>query len=147
MFEIARFMGHAKPSTTETVYAHLLTDDHSAAMAALGGLASPEASQRWKRDLAAGLGRWRLRSRRPSLVGYRDGDGDAEQDSGGDSSDYHLRFSRAEGFGTAVERRRDSLIFEYLVPALVLAERSAIGAAVADTRNEKKPRDHNAADA
>jgi integrase len=36
MFEIARFMGHAKPSTTETVYGHLLAEDHSDAMAALG---------------------------------------------------------------------------------------------------------------
>jgi integrase len=36
VFEVARFMGHAKPSTTETVYAHLLADDHSDAMAALG---------------------------------------------------------------------------------------------------------------
>jgi hypothetical protein len=31
-------MGHAKPSTTETVYAHLLADDHSDAMAALGAM-------------------------------------------------------------------------------------------------------------
>jgi hypothetical protein len=31
-------MGHAKPSTTETVYAHLLADDHSDAMAALAAL-------------------------------------------------------------------------------------------------------------
>lgn len=38
MFEVARFMGHAKPSTTETVYAHLLADDHSDAMAALGAM-------------------------------------------------------------------------------------------------------------
>jgi integrase len=38
MFEVARFMGHAKPSTTETVYAHLLADDHSDAMAALAAL-------------------------------------------------------------------------------------------------------------
>lgn len=45
MFEISRFMGHAKPSTTETVYAHLLRDDHSGAMAALGAMgmtATPE---------------------------------------------------------------------------------------------------------
>jgi integrase len=41
VFEVSRFMGHAKPSTTETVYAHLLRDDHSGAMAALGGLAVP----------------------------------------------------------------------------------------------------------
>lgn len=38
MFEISRFMGHAKPSTTETIYAHLLADDHSDAMAALGAM-------------------------------------------------------------------------------------------------------------
>jgi integrase len=38
MFEVARFMGHSKPSTTETVYAHLLADDHSDAMAALGAM-------------------------------------------------------------------------------------------------------------
>lgn len=40
MFELSRFMGHAKPSTTETVYAHLLSDDHSEAMSALGGMAT-----------------------------------------------------------------------------------------------------------
>lgn len=46
MFEIARFMGHAKPSTTETVYAHLLADDHSDAMAALGAMgAEPAAAE------------------------------------------------------------------------------------------------------
>jgi hypothetical protein len=33
-------MGHAKPSTTETVRAHLLIDDHSEAMAALGAMAT-----------------------------------------------------------------------------------------------------------
>jgi integrase len=38
MFEIARFMGHSKPSTAETVYTHLLADDHSDAMAALAAL-------------------------------------------------------------------------------------------------------------
>jgi integrase len=41
MFEIARFIGHASPRTTETVYAHLLnTDDHADAMAALGAVAA-----------------------------------------------------------------------------------------------------------
>ena len=30
--------GHSKPSTTETVYAHLLADDHTDAMAALGAM-------------------------------------------------------------------------------------------------------------
>jgi integrase len=44
MFEISRFMGHAKPSTTETVYAHLLRDDHSTAMSALGSMATPTAA-------------------------------------------------------------------------------------------------------
>lgn len=43
MFEVSRFMGHAKPSTTETVYAHLLRDDYSGAMAALGSMASSPA--------------------------------------------------------------------------------------------------------
>ncbi len=38
MFEVARFMGHSKPSTTETVYAHLLADDHTDAMSALGAM-------------------------------------------------------------------------------------------------------------
>ena len=36
-------MGHSKPSTTETVYAHLLADDHADAMAALGAMASARA--------------------------------------------------------------------------------------------------------
>lgn len=40
MFEVARFMGHASPRTTETVYAHLLnTDNHANAMAALSAVA------------------------------------------------------------------------------------------------------------
>jgi integrase len=40
--EIARFMGHAKVTTTLGVYAHLFnTDDHAEAMAALGALATP----------------------------------------------------------------------------------------------------------
>lgn len=38
MFEIARFMGHSRPSTTETVYTRLLADDHADAMAALGSM-------------------------------------------------------------------------------------------------------------
>lgn len=39
--EIARFMGHARPSTTEAIYAHLFnTDDHAGAMAALGAMAA-----------------------------------------------------------------------------------------------------------
>lgn len=36
--EIARFMGHAKVTTTLTVYAHLFEDDHADAMAALGSM-------------------------------------------------------------------------------------------------------------
>lgn len=46
MFEVARFMGHASPRTTETVYAHLLnTDDHADAMAALGAVAATGRAQ------------------------------------------------------------------------------------------------------
>ena len=36
--EIARFMGHAKVTTTLTVYAHLFEDDHADAMDALGAM-------------------------------------------------------------------------------------------------------------
>ncbi|WP_240498260.1 tyrosine-type recombinase/integrase [Williamsia sp. 1135] len=36
--EIARFMGHAKVTTTLSVYAHLFEDDHTDAMAALGAM-------------------------------------------------------------------------------------------------------------
>ncbi|GAS89383.1 tyrosine-type recombinase/integrase [Mycolicibacterium brisbanense] len=36
--EIARFMGHAKVTTTLAVYAHLFEDDHADAMAALGAM-------------------------------------------------------------------------------------------------------------
>jgi integrase len=43
--EISRFMGHAKVTTTLTVYAHLInTDDHAGNMAALGALAAPKPS-------------------------------------------------------------------------------------------------------
>lgn len=46
MFEVARFMGHGKPSTTETIYAHLLnTDDHADAMAALDAMAATGKAQ------------------------------------------------------------------------------------------------------
>ena len=41
IFDVSRFAGHSKPSTTESVYAHLLTEDHSEAMAALGAMAAP----------------------------------------------------------------------------------------------------------
>lgn len=41
--EISRFMGHAKVTTTLTVYAHLInTDDHASDMAALGELVTPK---------------------------------------------------------------------------------------------------------
>lgn len=39
--EIARFMGHAKVTTTLTVYAHLFEDDHADTMAALGAMGQP----------------------------------------------------------------------------------------------------------
>lgn len=39
---VSNFMGHSKTSTTETIYTHLLTDDHSEAMAALGAMAAPK---------------------------------------------------------------------------------------------------------
>ncbi|MGW0042263.1 tyrosine-type recombinase/integrase [Rhodococcus sp. NPDC003348] len=44
--ELARFMGHAKVTTTFSVYAHLFEDDHADAMAALGamGTAIPQVS-------------------------------------------------------------------------------------------------------
>ena len=38
--EVAQFMGHAKVTTTLGVYAHLYADDHTAAMAALGAMAT-----------------------------------------------------------------------------------------------------------
>ncbi|WP_371836832.1 tyrosine-type recombinase/integrase [Rhodococcus coprophilus] len=43
--EIARFMGHAKVTTTLSVYAHLFTDDHADAMAALGAMGQPTAER------------------------------------------------------------------------------------------------------
>jgi Phage integrase family len=52
IFEVSRFMGHAKLSTTESVYAHLLSEDHSEAMAALGAMAVPT-GVRNQRDPAA----------------------------------------------------------------------------------------------
>ena len=36
--ESARLMGHAKATTTLTVYTHLFADDHAGNMAALGAL-------------------------------------------------------------------------------------------------------------
>lgn len=39
--EVARFMGHAKVTTTLGVYAHLYADDFADAMAALGAMAVP----------------------------------------------------------------------------------------------------------
>lgn len=43
-FDISRFMGHAKPTTTLGIYAHLFEDNHADAMAALGAMGSPAAS-------------------------------------------------------------------------------------------------------
>jgi hypothetical protein len=43
LFDIRRFMGHAKPTTTLTVYAHLFDDDHADAMNALGAMGTPVA--------------------------------------------------------------------------------------------------------
>lgn len=40
--KVSRFIGHSKPSTTETIYMHLFADDHADEIAALGGLASPD---------------------------------------------------------------------------------------------------------
>lgn len=37
-FDISRFMGHAKPTTTLSIYAHLFDDDYAGAMAALGAM-------------------------------------------------------------------------------------------------------------
>ncbi|QYB02737.1 tyrosine-type recombinase/integrase [Rhodococcus sp. USK10] len=39
--ELARFMGHAKVTTTLSVYAHLFEDDHADAMVALGAMGTP----------------------------------------------------------------------------------------------------------
>lgn len=40
--KVSRFMGHAKPSTTESIYMHLFADDHADTMAALGAMAARE---------------------------------------------------------------------------------------------------------
>lgn len=40
---ISRFAGHSKVTTTLNIYAHLFTDDHSDAMAALGAMSNPTA--------------------------------------------------------------------------------------------------------
>ncbi len=42
--EIARFMGHAKVTTTLSVYAHLFEDDHTDAMSALGAVSQPSSA-------------------------------------------------------------------------------------------------------
>jgi hypothetical protein len=36
--QLSRFMGHAKVTSTLTVYTHLFADDHADAMAALGAM-------------------------------------------------------------------------------------------------------------
>ena len=43
--EIARFMGHAKVTTTLSVYAHLFDDDHADAMSALAAMGAPRAGE------------------------------------------------------------------------------------------------------
>ena len=64
-------MGHAKPSTTETVYAHLLADDHADAMAGLGAM-SRQLPGRATSYRCGGLGaRW-IRKRLASLRRYDD---------------------------------------------------------------------------
>lgn len=40
--DISRFVGHNEPTTTLGECAHLCTDDHSDAMAALGAMADPK---------------------------------------------------------------------------------------------------------
>jgi hypothetical protein len=39
---LSRFMGHAKVTTTLTVYTHLFGDDHADAMSALGAIEAPK---------------------------------------------------------------------------------------------------------
>jgi integrase len=41
-FDISRFMGHAKPTTTLAINAHLFEDNHADAMAALGAMGQPK---------------------------------------------------------------------------------------------------------
>jgi integrase len=41
-FDISRFMGHAKPTTTLSIYAHLFEANHVDAMAALGAMDQPK---------------------------------------------------------------------------------------------------------
>jgi integrase len=43
-FDISRFMGHTKPTTTLSIYAHLFEDDHADAMVALGAMAARPAA-------------------------------------------------------------------------------------------------------
>ncbi|MED5802858.1 tyrosine-type recombinase/integrase [Gordonia sp. Z-3] len=43
--EIARFMGHAKVTTTLSVYAHLFEDDHADAMSALAAMSAPTTAE------------------------------------------------------------------------------------------------------
>ena len=52
--QLSRFMGHAKPTTTLGIYAHLFEDNHADAMAALGAMGNPTASSNvvhlWRRS-------------------------------------------------------------------------------------------------
>ena len=43
--ELARFVRHAKVTTTLSVYAHLFEDDYADAMAALGAMGTPPPRQ------------------------------------------------------------------------------------------------------
>jgi hypothetical protein len=40
-FDISRFVGHAKPTTTRGIYPHLFEDNHADAMVALGAMVAP----------------------------------------------------------------------------------------------------------
>lgn len=43
--EISRFMGHANPSITLGIYAHLFEENHEPAMTALGAMSAPITGQ------------------------------------------------------------------------------------------------------
>jgi integrase len=40
--QLSRFMGHAKVTTTLSIYTHLFADDHTETMAALGAMGRPK---------------------------------------------------------------------------------------------------------
>ena len=45
LLEPVRFLGHAKVTTTLSVYAHLFEDDHTDAMSALAAMSAPGTSE------------------------------------------------------------------------------------------------------